>query len=52
MDYNIMLCLIFKASHLWDASRIWVKGGLYTYNTLIREYAFNCEYFIFYIQTW
>ena len=25
IDYNIRLCLIFKASHLWDASRIWVN---------------------------
>ena len=24
IDYNIRLCLIFKASHLWEASRIWV----------------------------
>ena len=23
IDYNIRLCLIFKPSHLWDASRIW-----------------------------
>ena len=25
IDSNIRLCLIVKASHLWDASRIWVK---------------------------
>ena len=24
-DYNIRLCLIVKASHVCDASRIWVK---------------------------
>ena len=28
IDYNIRLCLIFKASHLWDASRIWVKSKI------------------------
>ena len=26
IDYNIRLCLIFKVSHLWDASRIWVNA--------------------------
>ena len=27
IDYNIRLCLIFKSSHLWDASRIWVNSN-------------------------
>ena len=25
IDSNIRLCLNFKASHLWDSSRIWVN---------------------------
>ena len=36
IDYNIRLCLILKASHLWDASRILVK--------------FKNKYFINYVE--
>ena len=37
-DYNIRLCLIFKASHLWDASRIWVNR-LIRWNGKVEEFA-------------
>ena len=33
IDYNIRLCLIFKESHLWDASRIWVKMVIVSVHT-------------------